>query len=230
MVESEEFFALAVDDALWRIEVFHIDSFGGRVEYSASESCHSSADGEDGPYHPPSESVAQCPVVILQAESCAQAQSGVLLVDGVGQVLFLISCLEGVLCQGLVGLVGAESQLEACDDIVAEASVVEICHPHGSSHGGVVQLVLKPVLGPVVEDEHAVSVRLRLLLFVGEFSFLDFYSVFLGQVSECVIVAQLLMLHDEVHGTSAHSASEAFAYVLGWRNHEGWGTVIVEGA
>ena len=65
----------------------------------------------------------------------------------------------------MLAAVGREAQLEARYDVVAETSVVEVGQAYGASVGCVVQLVLKPLLGPVVEDEHAVAVGLRLLLF-----------------------------------------------------------------
>ena len=91
--ESEEFLALAVYDALGRVEVLHVDALGGSIEHASAESCHASAHGEDGPYHTSAKAVAQASVLVLQTESRAYAQPRFLLVDGIYEIAFLVAGL-----------------------------------------------------------------------------------------------------------------------------------------
>ena len=125
---------------------------------------------------------------------------------------------------------GAVAQLEFADDVVAEAPLPEIFHAHGHSFGRVVQGVLEKLCRMVVDDEQAFAQALGLLFLVGQFAFVDFDVVFLGQEAERVVVRQLFMLHDEVDHVAALPATEAFAQPFGGRHYERRGLFVVERA
>ena len=80
---------------------------------------------------------------------------------------------------------------------------------------GLPQGAAEVVAGPLVDDEQALALALRGLLFTRQFAFLDFDAVFLGQEAQGVGVAELFVLHDEVDGIATLAAGEALAEALG---------------
>ena len=106
------------------------------------------------------------------------------------------------------------TELEAADGVIAEAARAEIRKADGLSLLGVHEVVLEVMQVPVVHDEQALALALLALLLVGQFPFVDFYVVFLGQPAQGFGVGHLLMLHDEAHGVAALAAREAVAVAL----------------
>ena len=125
---------------------------------------------------------------------------------------------------------GAVAQLELLDDVVAEAAAAEIGHADVAPLVGLPQGAAEVVAGPLVDDEQALALALRGLLFTRQFAFLDFDAVFLGQEAQGVGVAELFVLHDEVDGIATLAAGEALAEALGGRDVERGRLVVVEGA
>ena len=125
---------------------------------------------------------------------------------------------------------GAVTQLELLDDVVAEATAAQVGHADVAPLVRVAQGVAEVVAGKLVDDEEAVAFGLCGLLFGGLFAFLDFDVVLLGQEAQGVGVGQLLVQHDEVHGVAPLAAGEALAEVLGGRDVERRRLVVVERA
>ena len=126
--------------------------------------------------------------------------------------------------------VGAVAHLKLLQDIIAETSATEVGQTYGFAIGRVVQLVLEPVAGPFVHNEHTVAVVARFQLLFCEFLLLNLNAVFLGQITQCIGVGELFVLHDEVNRTSSLAAGKAFAQILGRRYHKGWRSIVMEGA
>ena len=78
----------------------------------------------------------------------------------------------------------------------------------------------KMFLRPTVEDKHALTVALRTLFLVGQLTFPHLDMILSGQKTQRILIAQLLMFHDEIDGRSALAARKAFTNILGRRDVE----------
>ena len=214
-VDAIEFVALVIDFAFGRVDVLHFDALGGSGQHTSAEGYHFTRQRMDGEDDASPEAVAQAVVVRFVAEA------------GLHQKLFLISFLEGFLGKGIVA-VGTVAQLELLDDVVAEAAAVEVGHTDAASVHVVVEDVLEIVACKQVDDKKTFAFALRLFFFVGQFAFLDFDAVLPGQVTQCLGIGQLFVLHDEVNGVSTLAAGKAFAKPFRGRYVERRCLIVVE--
>ena len=196
--ESVEFFLFGIDGRFRGILVFDAYTFGGCVQHPSAESHDFAAQGVYGKDDPSAEPVIELAAVAFEAQA------------GREQVFFLVAFGFGRLCQ-CVPLCGAVAQLEFLDDVIPETARTEVGHADGAAVHCVAELVLEKTVGPFVDDEHALAFASCLFFFVGQFAFLDFDVVFLGQVAQGVREGQLLMFHDEMHGVAAFPAGKTFA-------------------
>ena len=217
LVDAIEFVAFVVNLRLGRVDVLHLHALGGGGQHTSAEGHHLAAERVDGEDDAAPESVAQAVVVRLVAEA------------GLDEEVFLVAFGQGLLGEGIVAL-GAVTQLELLDDVVAEATAAQVGHADVAPLVRVAQGVAEVVAGKLVDDEEAVAFGLCGLLFGGLFAFLDFDVVLLGQEAQGIGIGQLLVQHDEVHGVAPLAAGEALAEVLGGRDVERRRLVVVERA
>ena len=121
--KSEQLVALAVHKAFGRVQILYVYALGGLVQYASAKARHSSALAEDGPYHTVAETVSQLSaLLVLQAESGANALACVLLVGYVDEVFFLVSFRNGNLSHRALPVVGAVSHLELLQNVIPETA------------------------------------------------------------------------------------------------------------
>ena len=121
-----------------------------------------------------------------------------------------------------------KAQVEALDDVVADATAAEVLLADGQTVNVVLQYLVEVVGGPLVDHEHGLTVGLLFLLLVGQLALLYLYAVLLGQPAQRLGVRYLLVLHQDVDGLAALAARKALAYLAGGRNHEGRRFVVVK--
>ena len=145
------------------------------------------------------------------------------------QELCLVAGFLGSLCQGVAFLRGI-TQLEFLDDVVADATAAEILFSDGDAVGVVFQRVVKPVLSPLVDDEHRLALTLCSTLLVGQLFLNNLDVVFPSQPAQGLWIGHLLVLHEEAGRRATLAADETVADILRRRHHERWVAVVVEGA
>ncbi len=145
------------------------------------------------------------------------------------EVFFFESLFRGSLIE-CVMLFRAVTELEFVDGIFAESAFCKIAEADGFSFDALVQLVGEIFLRPVVYDQHALPVVFYLFLLLGQFPFLYFDVIFPGEVAKRVIVAELLVFHDEMDGSPPFAAGKTFTDVFGGRYIERGRAVVMERA
>ena len=215
LIDAIQLSSLAENLRFRRVDVFLADSFGPVVQYTSTESQNLAANVEPWENHSTPKTVADAAVFYLIAKS------------GLDQELFLVAFAEGFLGQSVFGG-SAVTQLELLDNIVPNSALAEIGQTDGFSIYMVVKYILEIISGIFIDDEEAFADTLRFFLFVGQFAFLDFDVVFLGQPTQGFWIIHLLMFHDEVNGIASFAAGKAFTESFGGRNIERGCLVIVE--
>ena len=120
--------------------------------------------------------------------------------------------------------------MEFTNDILAQSALAQVAHRYGSAFGGVPQLLVKPFVSKLIDNEHRLAVVLLLLFFGSEFSLLYLNMVFLCQLANGLYIGALLDLHDEAHGVSCLAATKTLEDTFAGRDGEGARLLIVEGA
>ena len=117
-----------------------------------------------------------------------------------------------------IALLEAIAQLEFLDNIIAEASFTEVAQADSLPFGMGMEHLHKIITCILIEDEHALTVALCLLLLIGVLFFNNLNIVFAGKVLQRFIVVELLMLHHEMDGRSAFTTGKAFTDVFRGRD------------
>ena len=194
-VEAIEVVALVVYLTLGRVYIF--GSFGIVLQYTSTECNDLARYGMYREYYTSPETVLQAAVVGAVADACLGDEFGV------------VSCCHSLFGKTVAALKRV-AQAELLDCLVAQASVAEIVQADSLSFLAFMQSVDKVLQCILVDDEEAFAYALLAFLLVGHFAFLYLYMIFLGQPPQCVGVAELFMLHNEVYGLASFAASEAF--------------------
>ena len=215
LVYAVQLVALVVDERLGRVDVLR--RLLVVLQDAASEGHDAPRNGMHGEDDAPGVAVLQRAVIAAVAKPR-------------GDEKLLLEALRPCGLGQRVALRHGVTELEAADGVVAEAARAEIRKADGAPALGVHEVVLEVMQGPVVHDEQALALALLALLLVGQFPFVDFYVVFLGQPAQGFGVGHLLMLHDEAHGVAALAAREAVAVALRGRHHERRRLLVVERA
>ncbi len=137
-----------------RVDVLHLDTFGGTGKYASSEGHHLAGESMYRKDDPPPEAVAQSVVVRFVAEA------------GLDEIIFFVSFIQGFQSEGVVAL-GTVTQLKLLDDVIAEAAAAEIGHADASAVNMVLQDILEVVAGKVVYDKEAFPFALCYLFLTG---------------------------------------------------------------
>ena len=203
-----------VDLRIGRVDVFLLHALCTRVEQSASEGHHLPTDIQPREDHTTAISVVDT-FLIFNTEACLY------------QELLLIAFGLGCLCHS-IALGGRESQLKLLDDIIADATATEILLTDGLSVYVVIQDIMEVVPRPLVDDKHRLTLTLFALFFIGELTFLYLDIVFLRQPAQGFGIGNLLMLHEERHRSTALPTGETMTDILGGRDHERGGCIIVK--
>ena len=99
-----------------------------------------------------------------------------------------------------IALFQAVTQLKLPHDVIPETPFPKIAQPHSLTLWMGMENLHEIVSGILVEDEHTLTVALGLLLLIGVLLLHHLDSIFAGNVFECLIVGELLMLHHEMDG------------------------------
>ena len=216
LIEAVELALLVVDFRIGRVDVLLLYAFGSRVEQTASEGHHPTTHVQPGEYHAPGISVVEA-LLALDAKTCLL------------QILRLKTSLLPGEGQGVALRYGI-AQIKLLDDIVTDTTTTEILLADGDSVRVVLQQVVKVVHGPLVEDEHRLTVALFFLLLVSQFLLLNLNIVFLRQPAQRLRIGNLLVLHQEVDGRATLATRKTLTDLLRWRHHERGRRVVVERA
>ena len=92
------------------------------------------------------------------------------------------------------------------------------------------ELLLKEVVGPFVDDKQALALAAGLDLLGRQFGLLYINIVFVSEPAQGLRISHLLMLHQKGDHGAALAASEAVEYALGGGDYEAGRLFIVEGA
>ena len=121
------------------------------------------------------------------------------------------------------------TQTELGDDVVAETTAAEVSQTIGSALAISLELALEVFGGPLVDDEHRLTLALQFAFLVGHLAFL-YLDVILGcKPAQSFGIGHLLIFHDKSHGVAALAAAEAVAGSSSRENEEGGSAFIVEG-
>ena len=129
-----------------------------------------------------------------------------------------------------VALGECEAQLELLDDVVADAAAAEILFADSLSVDVVLQDVMEILTGPLVHDEHRLTLRLLAFLVVRQFALLNLDIVFLRQPAQGLRVGDLLVFHQEVDGVATFATGKALADLTSRRDHKRGRLVVMERA
>ena len=110
-----QFIAFMINFRFRRVDVLHLDAFGGAGKHTSPESHHLTGESVYRKDDPPPEAVAQSVVVRLVAEA------------GLDKIILFIAFFQSFLGKGIVAL-GTIAQLELLDDVIPEAAAAEIGH------------------------------------------------------------------------------------------------------
>src|SRR5690554_643152 len=115
------------------------------------------------------------------------------------QEITLVTCLLCFRREG-IALLQAVAQLEFFDYIIAEASFTEVAQAYSLPFGMGMEHLHEIIACIFIENEHALTVALCLLLLIGILFFNDLDIVFAGKILQRFIVGELLMFHHEMNG------------------------------
>jgi len=76
----------------------------------------------------------------------------------------------------------------------------------------------KVITGILIENEHTLTVALRLFLLIGKLFLNDFYIVLPGKILQCFVIGELFVFHHEVDGRPSFPARETFTDILRGRD------------
>ena len=159
----------------------------------------------DGEHDTASEAICYAPIVV------SYHQTGLL------QVFSLITFAHGFFIQR-IALIQAISQLELANGIFPKPALGKVTQADSPSLNVVLEQRGEIFASPRINDEHTFTVVARLLLSLGQLPLVYFNMIFLSQPAKGIKIAQLFVLHDEMHRRSPFPTSKALADVLCWRD------------
>ena len=116
-----------------------------------------------------------------------------------GEACLLEDIVAVAVGSGMAGegipFVKAVAQAKLLDNLVREASVMEVAESYGTSRLIVIEKRSEILLGEVRHMEESVALRLSFLLLVGQLHLLNLNAITLGQPTQCLGVGVALVLH-----------------------------------
>ena len=218
--ETVQFVRLGIDERVGRVDIFADVVF--LLEDTSGEGNGLAADGEDREHDAVAEPVVYTSVFGLAYHSDANPGVHVIEIKLLFESFFLECCGERI------AMFGRVAELVFANDIVAESPFAEITESDSLPFGCFPELLLEPLVGKIIDDEHGLSVVLALLLFGGHFALFDLDVVFFAELFDRFDERALLDLHDELKSMSGGSAAEALVDSFGRADGERAGLLVVE--
>ena len=224
LIESIEFALLMIDNAIRRVDIFLADALGSAVEHSSAKSYHLAAHAEpreDGSARETVKNfiltrlIAGFVLIHLEAES------------RINQIFRIITSRLSRLSKSST-LRERKTQLEFSDDIIPETSSSEISHTDSDTIHIMQENILEIFRRPIVDDKHGFSFALALFFFVGQFTLLNFYFIFLGEPAKSIGIGHLFQFHQKVDCIASLSAGKAMTDTSCWRYRERWIGIVMK--
>ena len=189
LIDAIELTLLMVDFRVGRVDIFLCYALGTAIKHTTTKGYHLATDIE------PREDGTTCiavvysdlfPLFTFLFPLNTQAR--------LHKELRLITLGLSRLCQRIT-LLRCITQLELLNDIIADATTAEILLANGDAVRIVLKYIVKPVLGPLVDDKHRLTLALGFTLLVSQFLLNNLDIVFLSQPAQGLRIGQLLVLH-----------------------------------
>ena len=127
-------------------------------------------------------------------------------------------------------LVGRIAQLKFPYDIISETALAEIGQAESSPVGMFMKRAHEEVFCKLIDHEQAFPFVSGKHLLGRKFFLFYFNPVSSGKLPQSVIIGDMLIFHDEMHGIAAFAAAETFEHAFGGRHHKRWCLLIMERA
>ena len=203
LIEAVKLVTLLIDLRFGRIHVLcHILVL---TQSAATERNHLSRDGEHRENHAASETVLHRTALGLVAKARLQKEF-------FGETLF-----EGGIIE-VITLFERIAQMEALYHGIVDAAFTEIAQADILSRLCFEHTLLEMLHGKIIDGKHTLALTCLLAFLVGQLMLLNLYMVFIGKITESLIEAHLLQLHNEIDRASALTAAETLAYTLRLRD------------
>ena len=98
---------------------------------------------------------------------------------------------------------------------VCYTPLIEICESNISAFVSVGKEMAKLLHGPFIGHEHGFALTLSLLLGVGQLALFNLDAIFAGQLAKSILIANALLLHDEVDRRATFVARKAVTEISG---------------